>query len=63
MQMNNIPFGITDWSTIPQSEHAGISGKAFWRTQHFGEIRVRMVDYSPNPIIQNSAVSPASERE
>ena len=47
MQLNNIPFGITDWSSIPLTEHTGITGKALWRTQHFGDIRVRMVEYSP----------------
>lgn len=47
MKMSNIPFGITDWSAIPPTEHAGISGKAVWRTQHFDQIRVRMVEYSP----------------
>ncbi|NMC14525.1 MAG: hypothetical protein GYA34_16765 [Chloroflexi bacterium] len=47
MQMTNIPFGITDWSTIEQSEHKGETGVAYWRTQNFGDIRVRMVEYSP----------------
>ena len=47
MDMNNIPFGITDWSSVPITEHAGISGKALWRTQHFDAIRVRMVEYTP----------------
>src|SRR5690349_11965381 len=47
MHMHNIPFGVTDWNTIEITEHAGIHGKAFWRTQHFGDIRVRMVEYSP----------------
>ena len=47
MKMCNIPFGITDWNTIPPTEHAGISGKAFWRTQQFDDIRVRMVEYTP----------------
>src|SRR5690242_6514941 len=46
MQMSDIPFGTTDWSKIPQTEHAGDSGKAFWRTLDFGGIRVRMVEYS-----------------
>lgn len=46
MQMTNIPFGITDWSTIEQSEHKGETGVAYWRTQNFGDIRVRMVEYS-----------------
>lgn len=47
MQMTNIPFGTTDWSTIEPSEHKGETGVAYWRTQNFGDIRVRMVEYSP----------------
>lgn len=47
MKLSNIPFGITDWATAPLTEHQGISGKALWRTQQFGEIRVRMVEYTP----------------
>jgi len=46
MQMTGIPFGTTDWSKIPPTEHAGETGSAQWRTQHFGAIRVRRVDYS-----------------
>ncbi|GGP17883.1 DHCW motif cupin fold protein [Silvimonas iriomotensis] len=47
MHLNNIPFGTTDWSAIAPTEHAGERGKALWRTQHFGDIRVRMVEYTP----------------
>ena len=47
MQINNLPFGITDWSNIEKTEHQGDTGVAYWRTQTFGDIRVRMVDYSP----------------
>lgn len=47
MQMSNIPFGTTDWSSLESTEHKGESGTALWRTQQFGEIRVRMVEYSP----------------
>jgi len=47
MQITNIPFGITDWSSIPATEHSGERGKALWRTQQFGDIRVRMVEYTP----------------
>ncbi|WP_027469393.1 DHCW motif cupin fold protein [Deefgea rivuli] len=46
MQISNIPFGTTDWSNLEKTEHSGISGIAYWRTQQFGEIRVRMVEYS-----------------
>ena len=47
MKMENIPFGLTDWDAIAQTEHDGTRGKALWRTQQFGEIRVRMVEYTP----------------
>ncbi|HQY74576.1 MAG TPA: DHCW motif cupin fold protein [Aestuariivirga sp.] len=47
MKLMNIPFGTTDWSKIDRTEHAGTSGRATWRTCKFGDIRVRMVDYSP----------------
>jgi quercetin dioxygenase-like cupin family protein len=47
MKISGIPFGITDWSSIECTEHAGDTGVAYWRTQCFGEIRVRMVEYSP----------------
>jgi quercetin dioxygenase-like cupin family protein len=47
MNMQSIPFGTTDWATIEATAHPGETGTAFWRTQHFGEIRVRMVEYTP----------------
>jgi len=47
MQIHNISFGTTDWSRIPPTTHPGTTGQALWRTQQFGDIRVRMVDYSP----------------
>lgn len=48
MQISNIPFGITDWSTIVPTRHKGETGEAIWRTQNFGNIRVREVSYSPH---------------
>lgn len=47
MQISDIPFGTTDWSTIKRIEYPGETGKAYWRTQQFGAIRVRMVEYTP----------------
>ena len=47
MEMKGIPFGTTDWNTIPITEHEGVTGKAYWRTQQFDTIRVRMVEYTP----------------
>jgi len=45
--MSDIPFGVTDWSQIASSEHKGERGSAYWRTQQFGSIRVRTVEYTP----------------
>lgn len=45
--MSSIPFGITDWSTVERTARAGTTGTAWWRTRQFGEIRVRMVEYTP----------------
>ena len=47
MKMSDIPFGVTDWSGVDQTEHQGERGMATWRTRQFGTIRVRMVEYSP----------------
>ncbi len=47
MQIANLPFGTTTWLDIEPTEHAGATGKAYWRTRHFGPIRVRLVEYTP----------------
>lgn len=47
MRLEQIPFATTDWSTVAVTEHKGEAGVAHWRTQQFGDIRVRMVEYSP----------------
>ncbi len=50
MNMQDIPFGTTDWSSIEPTRHPGDVGFALWRTRQFGSIRVRMVEYSPGYI-------------
>jgi hypothetical protein len=46
MKLSDISFGTTDWSSVARTEHRGERGVAHWRTRQFGEIRVRMVEYS-----------------
>jgi hypothetical protein len=41
-------FLSTNWSTVPSTECAGESGKAFYRTLQLEGLRVRMVEYSKN---------------
>jgi hypothetical protein len=47
MQMPPRAMSITDWQSVPATQHPGQTGFATWRTRTFGDIRVRMVDYSP----------------
>ena len=46
MKIEGVPFGVTDWSAVPETSHPGVSGVATWRTVHAGDVRVRLVTYS-----------------
>lgn len=47
MQIGNIPFIKIDWDGISITKHAGETGNTYWRTVESGNIRIRMVEYSP----------------
>ena len=47
MQIQNVPFCATDWNAITPTEHPGEMGMAYWRTLAVGNIRARMVEYTP----------------
>ena len=47
MKIQDVPFMTTDWSKIAPSEHPGETGTALWQTLEVGNIRVRMVEYTP----------------
>ena len=47
MNINALPFCTTRWADIPPTEHKGERGVARWHTRQFGDLRVRMVEYSP----------------
>ena len=47
MEIKQFPFQTLDWSAIPKEEHKGITGTATWRFFFMGDIRIRMVEYSP----------------
>ena len=57
MQISDIPFGTTDWSTVPETVHPGETGTALWRTCQFGDVRVRIVEYSPGYLAANRTAS------
>ncbi|UUZ81354.1 DHCW motif cupin fold protein [Paenibacillus sp. P26] len=47
MKIIDVPFGTLDWSTVEPTVHQGVTGQALWRTLEIGNIRVRMVEYTP----------------
>jgi quercetin dioxygenase-like cupin family protein len=46
MQLTNFPFTVVDWQAVESERHPGETGFALWKTRTFGEVRVRMVEYS-----------------
>jgi len=47
MKIPALPFTVIDWSDVPETQHPGETGHASWRTFTVGDLRVRMVEYSP----------------
>lgn len=47
MNIQGVPFCTTDWETEKPTMHPGITGEAYWRTFEMGNIRVRMIEYTP----------------
>ena len=46
MRNQGFAFTATDWSSVERVEHRGQSGSAFWQTRQFGDVRVRIVEYT-----------------
>ena len=47
MKIPALAFTVTDWAAVPPSSHPGESGHALWRTLDIGDVRVRIVEYTP----------------
>jgi uncharacterized cupin superfamily protein len=47
MKLPFMPFTVTDWAAVPATRHSGEAGFATWRTFTKGDLRVRVVEYSP----------------
>jgi uncharacterized cupin superfamily protein len=47
MDILKVPFTTIDWPEIPETLHLGETGQATWKTVEEGNIRVRLVTYSP----------------
>ncbi len=44
---SHIPFTVTDWNSVAPEKHVGEKGVAIWKVLNFGNIRIRVVEYSP----------------
>lgn len=47
MKIEPHPFCTVNWTQVNTEEHSGIYGKALWKVIHMGDIRIRMVEYTP----------------
>lgn len=47
MRLQDIAFQTVDWSAIAPTTHPGDPGTATWRTVEGGNVRARIVEYSP----------------
>jgi len=47
MKIPALPFTVTDWANLPPIIYPGETGQATWRTFNIGDLRVRLVEYSP----------------
>lgn len=47
MEIKDVNFSISDWGAMSPVVYKGESGEALWRTLEVGNVRVRVVEYSP----------------
>ncbi|MFC3124686.1 DHCW motif cupin fold protein [Pseudoroseomonas globiformis] len=47
MKLPPLPFTTVPWDALPATEHAGERGTALWRVLNNGDVRMRVVEYSP----------------
>jgi hypothetical protein len=47
MKIQDVPFAVTHWDNETSAEHKGETGTSFWQTFEEGNLRVRMIEYSP----------------
>lgn len=50
MKIEGTPFEVVNWKTVTPTKHPGTQGVASWRTVEAGNVRVRIVEYSPGYI-------------
>lgn len=53
MNIKNISFQSIDWKTVPKTEHKGKTGVAYWQTIQLHGLRIRVVEYTENFILDH----------
>jgi hypothetical protein len=43
-------FRTVDWADVQPTAYYGEAGAALWRTAHMGDVRIRLVEYTPGYI-------------
>lgn len=47
VKLPGLSFTPVHWDALPATDHAGETGAARWRTLNNGDVRMRVVEYSP----------------
>jgi len=47
MKIEGTQFTVVDWKGVLPTKHPGAEGSASWQTVDAGNVRVRIVEYSP----------------
>jgi hypothetical protein len=47
MKLDSIPFAVVDWDQLTESSQSGDSGSCSSRTMDVGDVRLRLLRYSP----------------
>jgi quercetin dioxygenase-like cupin family protein len=47
MKIPALPFTVTHWAEVTPARHPGDAGEALWSSFQVGDLRVRVVEYSP----------------
>lgn len=60
MKIPELAFTATNWDEVPAIRHEGESGHALWKTLNIGNIRVRVVEYTPGYTPTTGAIAATS---
>jgi hypothetical protein len=48
VKIPELAFTTTVWDEVPKTVHPGETGEAYWQTIEIGDVRIRMVEYTPD---------------